>query len=48
MTRGDICRALNMDRSYMSAIENSKKNIMLGGLEKLAKAPNASVDELLK
>ncbi len=48
MTQGDICRALNMDRSYMSAIENGKKNITLGVLEKLAKALNVSVDELLK
>ncbi len=48
MTQGDICRALNMDRSYMSAIENGKKNITLGILEKLAAALDVSVDELLK
>ena len=48
MTQGDICRALNMDRSYMSAIENGKKNVTLGILEKLARALNVSVDELLK
>lgn len=48
MTQGDICRALDMDRSYMSATENGKKNITLGILEKLAKALDVSVDELLK
>ncbi len=48
MTQGDICRALNMDRSYMSAIENGKKNITLRVLEKLARALDVSVDELLK
>lgn len=48
MTQGDICRAVDMDRSYMSAIENGKKNVTLGVLEKLAKALDVSVDELLK
>jgi transcriptional regulator with XRE-family HTH domain len=48
MTQGDICRALSMDRSYMSAIENGKKNVTLRVLEKLAKALNVSVDKLLK
>jgi len=48
MTQGDICRAVGMDRSYMSAIENGKKNVTLGVLEKLAKALDVSVDELLK
>lgn len=48
MTQGDICRAIEMDRSYMSAIEGGKKNITLGVLEKLAVALDVSVDELLK
>ena len=48
MTQGDICRKLDMDRSYMSAIESGKKNITLGILEKLAGALDVSVDELLK
>jgi len=48
MTQGDICRALSMDRSYMSAIENGKKNVTLGVLEKLAKALDVSVYKLLK
>jgi len=48
MSQGDICRAIDMDRSYMSAIESGKKNITLIVLEKLANALGVSVDELLK
>ena len=48
MSQGDICRALDMDRSYMSAIENGKKNITISQLERLAKALGVSVDKLLK
>jgi transcriptional regulator with XRE-family HTH domain len=29
MSQGDICRVLDMDRGYMSAIENGKKNITI-------------------
>jgi transcriptional regulator with XRE-family HTH domain len=48
MSQGDICRAIDMDRSYISTIENGKKNITLIFLEKLANALDVSVDELLK
>jgi len=48
MSQGDICRFLKMDRGYMSAIENGKKNITLNQLERLAKALGVSVDKLLK
>lgn len=48
MSQGDICRAINMDRSYMSAIESGKKNVTIAVLEKLANALDVSVDELLK
>jgi len=48
MSQGDICRAIGMDRSYMSAIESGKKNVTLAVLEKLASAFDVSVDELLK
>ncbi len=48
MSQGDICRAIEMDRSYMSAIEGGKVNVTLVVLEKLAKALDVSVDELLK
>ena len=48
MSQGDICRALDMDRSYMSAIESGKKNITISQLERLAKALGVSVDKMLK
>jgi len=48
LSQGDICRALDMDRSYMSAIESGKKNVTIAVLEKLASALDVSVDELLK
>ena len=48
MSQGDICRKLNMDRGYMSAIENGKKNITLLQLEKIAGALRVSSSELLK
>ena len=48
MSQGDICRALEMDRSYMSAIESGKKNVTIAVVEKLAGALDVSVDELLK
>lgn len=48
MSQGDICRALDMDRGYMSAIENGKKNITISQLERLAHALGVSADKLLK
>ena len=48
MSQGDICRAIDMDRGYMSAIENGKKNITIQQLERLAKALGVSVDKMLK
>ncbi|MBI3304714.1 helix-turn-helix transcriptional regulator [Candidatus Parcubacteria bacterium] len=48
MSQGDICRAIGMDRSYMSAIEGGKVNVTIAVLEKLANALDVSVDELLR
>ena len=48
MSQGDICRALDMDRGYMSAIENGKKNITIQQLERLGQALGVSPDKLLK
>ena len=48
MSQGDICRTLDMDRGYLSAIENGKKNITIAQLERLASALGVSVDKLLK
>jgi transcriptional regulator with XRE-family HTH domain len=48
VSQGDICRALEMDRGYMSAIENGKKNITIQQLERLAQALGVNADKLLK
>ena len=48
MTQGDICRALNLDRGYISSIESGKRNPTLSTIKKLADALQVSIDELLK
>ncbi len=48
MSQGDISRALEVDRGYLSNIENGKKNTTLATLQKLADALGVSPDELLK
>ncbi len=48
MSQGDICRVLDMDRGYMSAIENGKKNVTIKQLERLAQALDVSPNLLLK
>ena len=48
MTQGDIFRAINLDRGYVSSLESGKRNPTLAMIEKIAKALGVSVDELLK
>ena len=48
MPQGDIRRAIDMDRRYMSAIEGGKINVTIAIVEKLARALDVSVDEFLK
>jgi transcriptional regulator with XRE-family HTH domain len=48
ITQGDIARALEMDKSFVSNIENGKTNPTLATITKLAKALGVSSDELLK
>ena len=48
MSQGDISRALDVHRAYISGIENGKRNPTLATIEKLANALDVSVDELLK
>jgi len=48
MSQGDIARALEVDRGYISNIENGKKNPTLATIQKLADALGVSMDELLK
>ena len=48
MSQGDIARALEVDRGYISNIENGKKTPTLATIQKLANALGVSADELLK
>jgi len=48
MSQGDIARALEVDRGYISNIENGKKNPTLATIQKLADALKVSAYELLK
>lgn len=48
MSQGDICRALELDRGYISNVENGKQNLTISTMEKVAKVLGVSVDQLLK
>ena len=48
ISQGDIARALEMDKGFVSNIENGKTNPTLTTITKLAKAIGVSTDELLK
>lgn len=48
MSQGDIARSLEVDRGYISNIENGKKNPTIATIQKLANALGVSADELLK
>lgn len=48
LSQGDIAKRLNVDRSYISGLENGKRNPTLGSLERLTDVLNVSVDKLLK
>jgi len=48
MTQGDIFRALNLDRGYVSSLESGKRNPTLAMIEKIAGALGVRSDELLK
>jgi len=48
MSQGDIARALDVDRGFISNIENGKKNPTLATVARIANALGISADELLK
>lgn len=48
LTQGDVCRATNMDRGYISSLESGIRNPTVINLEKIAKALNVRVNELLR
>ena len=48
MSQGDIARAIEVHRAYVSGIETGKRNPTLATIEKLANALGVSASELLK
>ncbi|MCK5027643.1 MAG: helix-turn-helix transcriptional regulator [Candidatus Pacebacteria bacterium] len=48
MSQGDICRKLNLDRSYVSNMETGKFNLTLAAIEKMARALGVNNGELLR
>lgn len=47
MSQGDIALKIEADRAYVSGIENGKRNVTLATVDRLAKALDVSVDELI-
>lgn len=48
MSQGDVASKIGADRSYISGIENGKRNITLSTMDKLAKALGVLLDDLMK
>ncbi len=48
ISQGDIARALKVARSFVSDIENGKRNPTLATIAKLAEAVGVSTSQLLK
>jgi transcriptional regulator with XRE-family HTH domain len=48
MMQIDLCRKLNVDRAYISNIENGKSNPTLSTIERIAKALEVAVEDLMK
>lgn len=48
MTQGDLCDKLKIDTGYLSNLEQGKKNPTLTTIERIAKALDVSIDELMK
>jgi len=47
MSQGDIARALEVHRAYISGVESGKRNPTLATIQKLADALDVSASELL-
>ena len=48
ISQGEISRKLEVDKSFVSNIENGKTNPTLATIAKIAKAIGVSIDKLLK
>jgi transcriptional regulator with XRE-family HTH domain len=47
LTQEDLCGLAEIDRSYLSELENGKMNVTIGSLIKIAKALDANVRDFL-
>ena len=48
MSQGALARLLEVDKGYISNIENGKKNPTLATIQRLAKALSVDISELVK
>lgn len=48
LSQGALARLLDVDKGYISNIENGKKNPTLATIQRLAEALGVSADELIK
>ncbi len=48
LTQEDLCGLAEIDRSYLSEIENGKMNVTVAALAKIAKALGVKTEDLLK
>jgi len=48
LSQGALARILEVDKGYISNIENGKKNPTLATIQRLADALGVSADELIK
>jgi MerR family transcriptional regulator, light-induced transcriptional regulator len=47
MSQQELATSSDLDRAYISAVENGKQNISIGAIAKLARALDVSIEELL-
>jgi transcriptional regulator with XRE-family HTH domain len=47
MSQGDLAKKLGVGPTYISQIERGMQNVSLRGIEKIAKALNVSIKELI-
>ena len=48
LSQGDVAKRMNVHRSYISSIERGVRNPSLKDIQRIAKALEVSVDDLLK
>lgn len=48
LLQSDLCKKLSLDPAYMSKVESGQKNLTLATMERLAKALEVPIEELIK